>query len=193
MPEENRIWFPGNPWPEGHPLKEFAWTAEVRKGVVWFFLHLKTADYYSERDIEDEDKDFDSSWEAPIVWGNYHSCTISSTDWHDGGFPVCPLSEYSIESLDGYEAIVDPLPINPDGDWDDLAFHTYLLGHDSVAGHKIRFSRRIGTNEFDIHWEGKIALVYAGDYEYRYDFKALIYGVEAPNPTGAQQDVDLNT
>ncbi|MFC7339654.1 hypothetical protein ACFQY0_20890 [Haloferula chungangensis] len=192
MPEENRIWFPGNPWPEGHPIKDFAWTAEVRKGIVWFFLHLKTADYYSERDIDDEGEDFDSSWEAPIVWGNYHSCTISSTDWHDGGFPVCPCSEYSIESLDGYEAIVDPLPINPDGDWDDLAFHTYLLGHDSVAGHKIKFSRRNDSNDFDIHWEGKIALVYAGDYEYRYDFKALVYGVGAPKPTKAQQDVDPN-
>ena len=63
----DRIHFPGNPWPEGHALTEFAWTARVVDGVVWCDLHLRSADYYAERDIElDEggDEDLGSSWEA---------------------------------------------------------------------------------------------------------------------------------
>ena len=191
MTQENRIWFEGNPWSEGHPLKEFQWSAEIRDGVVWFHLHLETANYYSEREIDDpEPTEHDSDWEAPIVWGNYHSCTISSTNWHRGGFRVCPIDEFSLDFLDGYVATIDSLPIDTSGDWDweDLAFHTYLLGHDSVAGHKIRFERRTGTNKFDIYWEGKIALVYAGDNEYRYNFKAQIFNVSSPTPIKAEQD-----
>ena len=180
--DDNRIWFPGNPWPEGHPIKDFEWTAEVRNGKIWFHLHLETQDYDAERNFDDDQKDYDSDWQAPIAWNNYHACTISSTNWHNGGFPFCLLDDYSAESLDGYIAEVDPLPIDPKADLNDLAFHTYLLGHDSVAGHRIQFDRRGSTDRFDIIWTGKIALVYAGDYEYRYDFKAQILDVELPKP-----------
>lgn len=186
MEKDNRIWFPGNPWPEGHPIKDFKWSAELRDGMVWFHLHLKTADYDSEREIEeDENEDHNSSWEAPSVWGNYHACTISSTNWHRGGFPVCPAADYTVDDLDGYEAQVDLLPLKEDFDWDDLAFHTYLLGHDSVAAHRIKFTRRGTSDRFDIEWTGKIALVYAGDYEYRHDFRALIHDVPAPESQAA--------
>ncbi|MBK1832378.1 hypothetical protein JIN77_16690 [Verrucomicrobiaceae bacterium R5-34] len=180
--EDDRIWFKGNPWPEGHPIKKFKWSSEVRDGVVWFHMHLESEDYYSERDLYDpEPTEHDSDWEAPIVWGNYHSCTISSSKWHNGGFPVCSVEEYSLDYLDGHVAIVDPLPISSDADLDELAFHTYLLGHDSVAGHSIRFVRRSGSDRFDIIWDGKIALVYAGDYDYRYNFNARISDVVAPD------------
>ncbi len=186
MPNNNRIWFKGNPWSEGHPLKAFAWMAEIRDGVVWFFLHLKSADYDAERKIADDGKDSTSDWESPIVWNNYHSCTISSTEWHDGGFPVCPVEKYSAGFLDGFEAVVDPLPIDSDADLEELAFHTYLLGHDSVAGHRIKFTRCGTSDRFDIHWEGKIALVYAGDDEYRYDFIAKLFNVPWPAPSHPQ-------
>ena len=51
----NRIYFKGNPWPEGHPVKEFKWSASIRDGYVWFDMHLESQDYYSERDIEDDE------------------------------------------------------------------------------------------------------------------------------------------
>lgn len=185
---DNRIWFEGNPWPEGHPIKTFQWTADIRDGVVWFQLHLETEDYYAEREVEDpEPTEHDSDWEAPIVWRNYHSCTISSKEWHTGGFAVCPIEDFSLDALDGYVVAVDELPIDPESDLNNLAFHTYLLGFDSVAGHKIRFVGRDSSDRFDIHWEGKIALVYAGDYEYRYQFKARIFDVPGPTPRKAEQ------
>jgi hypothetical protein len=185
MARDNRIWFAGNPWPEGHPIKEFAWTAEVRNGVVWLLLHLETADYSSERVIEESEDnatDHDSNWEAPIVWNNYHRCTISSTQWppYRGGFPICPVEQFSPDLLDCYEAVVDSLPGAADKEWDGRAFHIYLLGHDAVAGHRIKFQRSGDADRFDIAWTGKIALAYIGDYDFRHDFKAQIFDVQAP-------------
>ena len=182
MSQDNRIWFLENPWTEGHPIEEFEWTAEVREGVVWMQLHLKTAAYYSEREIEEEKDDYESDFQAPPVWYNYHRCTLSSTFWHEGGFSVCPVAQFSPAFLQGYEAAVDPLPAPTQTDLDDLAFHIYLLGHDAVAGHRIRFLRRGESDRFDIEWTGKIALAYAGDFEYRHDFKALIFDVQMPMP-----------
>jgi len=36
------------------------------------------------------------------------------------------------------------------------------------------------TDLFDISWEGKVALVYAGDHEPKYRFRAEITGVPFP-------------
>lgn len=176
--EENRIFFFGNPWPEGHPIKEFKWAAEVKNNQVWFHLHLKTKDYYSEREIN-EDIEYDSDWKAPGCWGNYHNCTISSTYWHKGGFPVCDKNQYSANFIDGKEFIIDTNPYDYD-DEENLAFLVYLLGHDSVAYHNIKFQRRNNVNHFDIDWKGKIALTYAGDDEFKYDFQAKIFDIKFP-------------
>ena len=82
--KHDRIYFKGNPWPEGHPVKEFVWSAKEKNGEVWFDMHLESANYYAERDIENnEDVDYPSDWAAPIVWSNYHSCILSSSYWHD--------------------------------------------------------------------------------------------------------------
>jgi hypothetical protein len=183
MSQENRIWFANNPWPEGHLIKEFQWTAEIRDGLVWMSIHLESADYYSEREIDDDGVEYDSDWQAPIVWANYHSCTMSCTEWHHGGWAVCPVEKFSLEFLNGYEASVDPLPDSAETDFDDLAFNIYLLGHDAVAGHKIRFTRQGGSDRFEIEWSGKIANAYVGNYNYRHDFRAVIFGIPAPQLT----------
>ncbi|PBI86593.1 hypothetical protein [Variovorax boronicumulans] len=181
MTPPNRIHFADNPWPEGHPVKEFRWTASVRNNEVWFDLHLRSEDYDAEREIdepEDEDIDYPSDWDAPGVWTNYHRCTLSSTAWGDGGgFAVCALSDFSLAHIDGLEVSID-LP--PPEDMEDNVFHIYLLGHDAAAHHRIRFDRIAGTDRFDITWTGKIALAYAGDYTYKYDFSARLHDVEAP-------------
>lgn len=40
-----RIFFPGNPWPEGHRIKEFAWSGRLdAKTGLWFDLHVRGAD-----------------------------------------------------------------------------------------------------------------------------------------------------
>lgn len=91
-----------------------------------------------------------------------------------------PVRRFSPDFLDGYEAVLDPLPDAADKAWDGRAFHIYLLGHDAVAGHRIKFLRRGNTDRFDIAWTGKIALAYIGDYDYRYDFEAWVFAMQAP-------------
>ncbi|WP_061333216.1 hypothetical protein [Marinobacter excellens] len=182
--EPDRIYSKDNPWPEGHPIKKFAWSAKEIDGDVWFDMHLESADYYAERDIEDdEDDDYPSDWAAPIVWGNYHSCTLSSNYWHHGGFRVCSKAEYTPEFLDGLELLVDPSHETVDN-YDDLAFHIYLLGHDAVAKHRIRFERIGDTLQFKIVWSGLIALAYVGDYEFKHEFSALVSNAEYPVLSG---------
>ncbi len=178
--EGNRIYFKDNPWTEGHSIKEFVWSARIEDSDVWFDMHLETEDYYSERDIEDdEDVEYPSDWAAPIAWGNYHSCMLSSNNWHNGGFKVCSLNQYSPEYIDGLELSVDTDPESIE-DWDELAFHIYLLGHDSVAKHKIKFERVGESKTFNIIWSGKISQAYIGDYEYKHDFSTIISGVQFP-------------
>ena len=82
----------------------------------------------------------------------------------------------SLDALDGLELVVDsPPPEN----FEDHAFHVYLLGH-AAAEHRIKFTRIAGTDRFDIHWIGRLALVYAGDHEYKYGFVATLIGIQVP-------------
>jgi hypothetical protein len=178
---DGRLLFPGNPWPEGHSIEEFAWTARLVDGEVRFDLHLRSANYDNEREIDDDGAEYDSDWEAPIVWNNYHRCTLSSTSWGDsGGFRVSPAGDYAPAWLDGRAFTVDPAEGEID-DPDEHTFHIYLLGHDSVANHRIAF-RRIGASDlFDIEWTGEIALTYSGDYALSRRFEARIHGVLFPH------------
>ncbi len=177
----NRIKFFGNPWPEGHPILKFEWVASERSGEVWFDLHLETVDYESERSIYVEDEvESQPDWEAPIVWNNYHACTLSSNYWHAGGFPVGKVGKVTLDSLDGMKVSVDASP----EDAEENAFHVYLLGHDATAYHRITFSRLPGTDRFNIHWTGRLALAYVGDYEYKHAFEAKVFNVQAPKLPG---------
>lgn len=186
-PAHGRIHFPGNPWPEGHALAEFAWTTRVVDGVVWCDLHLRSANYYAERDIElVDDEEHAGSWEAPGAWGNYHRCTLSSTFWGEGGgFAVCPVAQFAPAWLDGRTFDVDRVAGGTldDIEDDDLAFHLYLLGHDSAANHHITFRRLGGGDRFDIVWTGEIALTYVGDYGLDHRFEARIASVPFPTPS----------
>lgn len=174
----NRITFLGNPWPEGHPIKEFEWLARERDGQVWFDFHLQTEAYDSERSIDDDkETDYPSYWVTPTLWKAYLRCTLSSDMWRHRGFPVGLVGKVSIESINGLEVLVDSPP--PEDAGED-AFGVYLLGHDAAAYHRIKFDRIPGTDKFNILWTGRLALAYVGDYEYKYEFEAQIFDVQAP-------------
>jgi hypothetical protein len=177
--KSSRIYFPDNPWPEGHLLKEFVWSMRAQNGQIWFDFHLKSDNYYAERVIEtEEDEDFDSAWESPDVWGNYHACTLSSTQWGGGGgFLVGIASSFDLSQLDGREFVVDDPP--PE-DLEENAFGIYLLGHDAVAQHRIKFTQASSANRFNIEWSGRVALAYVGDYDYEHAFHAVILDAESP-------------
>ncbi|MEU1546350.1 MULTISPECIES: hypothetical protein [Nocardia] len=174
-----RIVFPGNPWPEGHAIEEFAWTGRMdQAGSLWFDLHLRSAAYNAERDATD-DEDNGESWMSPITWQNYHSCTLSSTYWGEddatGLRAAAPGRPFLLRSEQPQRLTVDPLPLAHADDVECLAFNIYLLGHDSVADQEVFFTRR-PDGRHDIDWQGRIALTYAGHVEFRYRFRARISG-----------------
>jgi hypothetical protein len=181
MLEANRIYFKGNPYPKGHKIKRFVWSGRLDENEqLWFDFHLETDDYYAEDDTEDDEDDdeVDSNWEAKAVWENYHSCIISSTEWQSQGIEIdTTKGKFDFASLLLAELTVDPLPIADDLDFDDLSFQISLLGHDSCAGHQIKFSKNDSGN-YNIEWRGKIALTYSGEDEFKYDFIALIQDVK---------------
>lgn len=174
-----RIIFAGNPWPAGHPIDKVRLAASLTQAHgVGLLLHLETADYDSEGPGEERGED---DWASPIVWGNFHACTLSNLEWGylpadlprlDAGRP------FAVESLAGRRLDLDPVTALKD-DWSpqDRAFQTYLLGHDAVAEHSLVFAAGSGPDLFNIGWSGRIALAYVGDYEFRHRFAAELVDV----------------
>jgi hypothetical protein len=173
--ESGRIYFPGNPWPEGHRITNFQWTGRVeRSSGIWFDLHLQTEDYRAEGEREERER---GDWESPIVWNNYGSCTLSSTYW-----PGCAY---------GFQAGSVKLPLDWSGlehrefafddDPEDLGvprpFNIYLTGHDAVSAHRIKIKREPSVETYHFAWKGSIALAYAGDERFIHSFQAEVQGV----------------
>ncbi|MEM6802303.1 MAG: hypothetical protein AAF696_12920 [Bacteroidota bacterium] len=180
--KDSRIYFLDNPYPDGHKLKEFSWSIRLIPSVgLWFDLHLETEKYYAEDESTEEEDEEESDWKAKIVWGNYHSCKMSSTYWHKGGF----LGGSAHKKFDFNKGMtnffhIDPLPRPKDFDIEeDRPFFIYLLGHDDCADHKITFHKE-ESGKYRIGWKGKIALSYAGDFDFNYDFSSEIQEVEIP-------------
>jgi hypothetical protein len=176
MNKENRILFEGNPFPNGHIIKEFIWSARLENDGLYFDFHLQTGDYGAE-DGYDEPENYEpeSDWKAKIAWQNFHKCTISSTEWHDGGVKVADSNiKIDILNLSNKEFNADTPPIDMEEDYEERAFHIYLLGHDACADHKIVFKTKHPDNSYDIGWTGKIALAYIGEFELDHKFVANI-------------------
>jgi hypothetical protein len=192
----NRIIFPGNPWPNGHAIIDFRWSARiVPASGLWFDLRLESADYNAEAPGRVfEGGVASSNWMSKGVWNNYHSCTLSSTDWDNAGFKLTRgKTPFDLDSLNGEEFIVDSLPIRRE---DTRAFGIYLQGHDTSADHRISFKRLEGKNQWAVAWQGRIALTYLGDDRFIYQFKALVSktafdGIEVPPKTTKEEAVSL--
>jgi hypothetical protein len=144
---DNRIFFKDNPYPNGHKIIEFVWSGHLdADSQLWFDLHLKTDSYYSEDSTHFKEKENDeeshTDWDSKIVWGNYHSCTMSSTYWGSNGILIdANAPKLNFTNWPATRLIADTLPpdllMPADLEWDDLALNIYLLGHDACANHQI--------------------------------------------------------
>lgn len=190
-----RIRFPGNPWPDGHPVAVFTLSAalDARCGVG-LLLHLETADYDAEGPGQDDGPDAD--WTSPAVWDNFQACTLSNTAWGYLNEQLVrldqpPFRRFDPKDLAGKTVELDPVAALPPG-WSpgDQPFQIYLLGHDAVAEHHIAFSAGSAPSLFDVRWSGRIALFYVGEEEFRHRFEAEIH--DAPFQ-GFELDADLET
>jgi hypothetical protein len=178
---ESRITFIDNPWPGGHAIEEFVFDFELLDEKLYLHLHLKTVNYFAEDpsyfdEMSDEDEDEDESdWDAKVVWGNYHRCTLSSTKWGDGGQLIGSVdAPFTFGSLTDVSFSSDPEPVDFDK---EPNFGIYLLGHDRAAAHDIRIFGDVINGVFDIDWSGRIALYYAGEEDFNHRFDAKIRGV----------------
>jgi hypothetical protein len=178
MNKENRIYFTGSPYPNGHLIKEFKWSGRIdNDDQLWFDFHLKTEDYDTDNNhLPSADEETASNWHSKVVWNNYNSCILSSTYWgdHQGILLDTTNVPFSFQELISKGLVADKLPLEDD-DYDNLAFSIYLLGHDSCAGHRFVFSKT--TDGMDLEWSGKIALTYAGENEFNHDFKIVVQNV----------------
>jgi hypothetical protein len=176
MASSGRIFFPGNPWPKGHPIKAAEWTAQLCVDGLRLHFHVKSYDYDHEDDRDDEELDDD--WKARGAWGNYHACTLSSTFWgHRGILVAKPGKPFDLEKLEGKTLRADRVVGDklPDAyERDELAFGLYLLGHDTACDHRIRFVKRRGPSTYDIEWRGRIALTYIGRSKPEYSFRLVL-------------------
>ncbi|MBX3317045.1 MAG: hypothetical protein KF902_09320 [Phycisphaeraceae bacterium] len=172
-----RIWFEGNPWPRGHAIKEFAWSGRLdADGSLRFDLHLETVDYESEAEPEFDHED---DWRSAVVWSNYHRCGLSSTQWECEGATGLFLGDakhpISWPDLMQRTLRADKAKAGDIISWEPPpAFYTYLLGHDAVADHRVRFTWKPRAKRADIEWSGRIALAYCGDFELKHRFRAAI-------------------
>lgn len=187
MPPPPRIYFPNSPWPHGHALKDFLWSARlIPNSGIWFDFHLHTVDYNSEHPpaLDDDASTDGPGWDSSLVWNNFHSCTLSSTTW------ACEAQEGDDLGVLAATASLplnlrEPLDLTCDTDLSDppdapRPFGIYLLGHDTAADHHIHIrpnpnpDPHSAARTFHITWTGQIALVYSGEYEFKHRFQATI-------------------
>ncbi len=193
---EGRIWFEGNPWPSGHPIKSAELFIELSEGEdqswppergAYLGLNIKSHDYYSEMTKDEREKAYKeeavildnnesiADWNSYIVWKNYHRCRIESSNAQIGtssqkldlrNFERCTMAfETGRKSVADQENALN-------------AFTCYILGHDSVSDHEIKFSTcNSNTGSVDIAWTGAVALSYLGELDFDYRFRAELKNV----------------
>lgn len=203
MSVHGRIFFAGNPWPNGHRIIECALTAslqrfsdplsdgkETRRRLA-FGIELRTADYDEEAPATSDDHPDATDWTSPGAWTNYGSCRLGPSDSSDTpGITVSDGSHSFAFGAESYEFIADPLPL----DWDrfiaSAAFGIYLQGHDAVAGHHIRVHSRQADGSYTVDWSGRIASAYIGSTSFDHTFTAHVTGVRLESVTMFDFDAD---
>lgn len=168
-----RIKFPGNPWPRGHAVKKAKWTAELTPEGLRFHFDIESCDYDAEDDREDSEL-VKEDWKSRGAWTNFHACHLSSTAWGHPGFLVAkPGKPIDLERLEGKTFRVDRMTEDrlDEDQVENLSFGIYLLGHDSVCDHRIRFVKRRGPSTYDVTWRARIAHTYFGRLDLDHSLK----------------------
>ena len=171
-------------------IESLEWSARVVNGVVYGHIDLVSEDYDAQDGVTSANDDgAEGDFESKAVWRNYHRCILSSVCWGHRGFCMATASSpFDIHSLDNQVFHVDPLPLSDDPDYSELAFGIYRLGHDAVAGHRIKF-KKSGPACYTVEWSAKVANLYAGFTEFDEDvyikkadvfLSGIAFGMECP-------------
>jgi hypothetical protein len=187
-----RIWFPGNPWPDGHRLEscELVRMVDPRRGAyvdgvvecraLPSAIELRSAPYDEGDEPSERDAIGVDDCSSKIAWNNYGSAWIGATA--SGAMPGFQVSDGSIpfqHDKDTHHFVVDRLPLGLPSFSDFFqrqAFGCYLLGHDAVADHDIRLNRT-SDGSYHLDWTGRLALAYGGAETFDYSFVVNASGV----------------
>jgi hypothetical protein len=188
-----RIWFAGNPWPQGHRLVscELVGMVDPRRGAyvdgvverpaLSLAIELKSAPYDEGDDPTQRDAVGDNDWTSKIVWNNYGSAWIgASASGAMPGFQVSDGITPFQHNRDEHHFLVDQLPLQLPSFADFLqhqAFGCYVLGHDAVAHHNIDLHSRTSDGSYDLDWTGRLALAYSGAESFDHAFVVKASGV----------------
>lgn len=194
---EGRIWFEGNPWPQGHRLVscELVGVAhplrgadvELPAGVVAgpalsLAIELASAPYDEGDDPAERDAIGDDDWTFKIVWNNYGAATIAeSASSQTPGFAVSDGRTPFIWDAPSHRFLVDRLPLTLPGFSDFFtvqALGCYVLGHDAVADHDIHLHSRSPDGGYVLDWTGRLARAYAGIETFDHRFRVHATGVK---------------
>lgn len=201
---KGRIWFEGNPWPNGHAIKTaefFITLSEAGEGAwppeagAYLGLKIESQYYYAEMSDEEQKQAYEADaksidqdiatddWESFIVWQNYHACTLSASNAQIGTRSH-PFELGAAQTKLIFEQGKKAVSYNQDRE--SSAFIGYILGHDSLADHELLITETPGCpGFFDIKWSGAVALTYVGAEEFSYRFRAEMtrvpfLGIEGP-------------
>ncbi|MFD7659569.1 hypothetical protein ACFV4N_36820 [Actinosynnema sp. NPDC059797] len=181
-----RIWFPGNPWPDGHRIAMFAWNGRLdHDGRLWFNLELTTAPYLETPPSEAVAGT--DHWSSAETWEEYERCWLTSYGFGDllAGTPERPFRLTRPHRL-----TADPLPLSRPGA--DLTWFTHVLGHDASADHELVFTPEATGTGHRIDWTAKVALTYLlGEEDFRHGFRVLLRD-RAPGDISFPDDVPVH-
>lgn len=186
------IKFLGNPWPKGHPLKEFylGILLHEAKGDLpakaSLDLRFRSENYYYPFDYEAMleasrvQSALSSKWEKIETWLNYGFASANSIASHDSMMLADENNGFELDYLDDFNRKIDPIPeiiSDKDSHYQIPAFQSHILARDDTADHQIRISRDPKSNLYNIIWKGKCNKAKEGNYRYRHEFELHAFDV----------------
>jgi len=185
-----RIKFLGNPWPDGHPLKDFRLGVllhESRGDIpakATLDLRFRSEDYCypATSDVElsnIQDKEA-PKWESINSWLSYGAAYATSIASHEDMVIADTKSGFDIECLNDFTRVIDPIPDTITDDDTKLeipAFHSHILSWDDMADHHMTIKRNPNSGLYDVYWKGKCDRSEIGNYRFQHEFEIEVSDV----------------
>jgi hypothetical protein len=191
-----RIKFSDNPWPKGHPLKDFYLGILIHepKGDLparaTLDVRFRSENYYypySYEEMPDASKDqtakskkISSSWEKIDTWLNHDSAYSNSISNHDAMVLADENDGFDLEYLDDFNRVIEPIQQTlPDDDshYKIPAYHSHILTRDDMVVHNIHISCDSESGLYDIIWIGNCGKANKGNFRYQHEFELQAAGI----------------
>ncbi len=186
------IKFPGNPWPDGHPLKDFRLGVLLHEprgdlpAKATLDLRFRSENYCHPHSFEKMSEaskvqpQETSNWESISSWLNYGAAYATSIASHEDMVIADQDTGFDIECLNDFTRLIDPIPeiISDDDDnYEIPAFHSHILSWDDMADHHMNITRNPKSGLYDVFWKGKCGRSDIGSYRFQHEFELQVSDV----------------